>query len=93
MPLLTAFIMESLPLHLRARATSMLNLLWNVGWAVSATLAGGVIQNFGYVLPFTVTGALYLAATTSFWFSFRHLRAEGAPAPEALAVEAGHPPE
>jgi len=93
MPLLTAFIMESLPLHLRARATSMLNLLWNVGWAVSATLAGGIIQNFGYAVPFTVTGALYLAATGSFWLSFRHMREEGTPAPEALTVEAGRSPE
>jgi predicted MFS family arabinose efflux permease len=93
MPLLTAFIMEAMPHNLRARATSVLNLLWNIGWAVSATLAGGVIQSFGYAVPFTVTGALYLAATASFWFSFRHMRETGPPAPEALAAEAAHPPE
>jgi len=32
--------------------TSLMNLLWNVGWAVSATLAGLIIERFGYAVPF-----------------------------------------
>lgn len=91
MPLLNAFIMEAMPRDLRARTTSVINLLWNVGWAMSATLSGVIIQNFGYAVPFSVTGVLYLAATLSFWRSFRHVAEQGgAPAPEALAAEAGH---
>lgn len=73
MPLLNAFLMEAMPPAQRARATSLMNLLWNVGWAVSATLSGGLIQRFGYAVPFTVTGSLYLVATLMFWLSFRHI--------------------
>jgi dipeptide/tripeptide permease len=66
-----------------------MNLVWNAGWAVSATLSGMLIQNFGYAVPFSVTAVLYLAATLSFWLSFRHVR-EDAPAPvagESLVTE------
>ena len=58
-PLLQAFVMEALPPSLRARATSLINLVWNVGWAVSATLAGVIIQRFGYAVPFYMTAVLY----------------------------------
>ncbi|HEY2956160.1 MAG TPA: MFS transporter [Candidatus Eisenbacteria bacterium] len=70
-PLLQTFIMEALPSGLRARATSVINLLWNVGWAVSATLAGLIIQHFGFAVPFYMTATLYAAAATTFWFAFR----------------------
>src|SRR5215831_2543148 len=38
-PLVNAFVMEVLPQELRARSSSLNNLLWNLGWAISATLA------------------------------------------------------
>ena len=89
MPLLNAFLMEALPPAQRARATSLMNLLWNTGWAVSATLSGALIQRFGYVVPFTVTGLLYLIATLLFWFSFRNVEDRGpvAPGGEALVTD------
>jgi predicted MFS family arabinose efflux permease len=70
-PLLNAFVMEVLPPELRARMSSLTNLLWNVGWAVSATLAGLVIERFGYAVPFYCTAALYACAATTFYLSFR----------------------
>src|SRR5262249_26063444 len=39
-PLIQAYNMEVLPQNLRARSTSLTNMLWNLGWAASATLAG-----------------------------------------------------
>jgi MFS family permease len=90
MPLLMSFIMEALPPSLRARSTSLINLCWNVGWAASATLSGVVIQSFGYATPFSVCAVLYLAATVTFWLSFRNVTegiAEPVPAAEALAAE------
>ena len=36
--------MEALPVELRARSTSLNNLVWNIGWATSATFAGLIIQ-------------------------------------------------
>jgi len=76
-PLENAFIMEALPTTLRARATSLMNLVWNIGWAVSATLSGFVIQRFGYATPFYATATLYAGAALYFYFSFRGLREEG----------------
>jgi MFS family permease len=70
-PLLQAFTMEVLPRELRARATSLNNMSWNIGWAASATLAGAVIEHFGYAAPFYITAALYLTAATTFFLAFR----------------------
>ena len=70
-PLVQAFVMEALPPELRARATSITNMVWNVGWATSATLSGMIIQSFGYDVPFYVTAALYATAAVTFYLAFR----------------------
>jgi MFS family permease len=84
-PLLQTFIMEALPAGLRARATSIMNLVWNVGWAVSATLAGVIIQRFGYAMPFYFTAFLYATAATTFYLAFR--RTAEIPAEPRLSEE------
>jgi len=71
-PLINAFVMESVPRTLRARASSLNNTVWNGGWAVSATLSGLIIQRFGYAVPFYITAVLYATAALTFYFSFRH---------------------
>jgi MFS family permease len=71
-PLINAFVMESLPPALRARASSLNNTVWNAGWAVSATLSGVIIQRLGYAVPFYITATLYAIAALTFYFSFRH---------------------
>ena len=76
-PLVGAFVMEALPPALRARSASFTNLVWNIGWAVSATLAGLVIQRFGYAVPFYLTAVLYASAALWFYRSFRHVREVG----------------
>jgi len=73
-PLLQAFIMEVLPRELRARSSSLMNMLWNLGWATSATLAGWVIERFGYAVPFYLTATLYLTAAVTFYRAFRGTR-------------------
>jgi MFS family permease len=73
-PLMTAFVMEVLPSHLRARASSLVNLAWNVGWAVTATFAGMIIERFGYDVPFYCTAALYALAAISFYLAYRSRR-------------------
>jgi MFS family permease len=85
-PLLQTFIMEALPAGLRARATSVMNLVWNVGWALSATLAGLIIQHFGYAVPFYLTAVLYAIAATTFYLAFR--RTAELPAGPRLSEEA-----
>jgi MFS family permease len=63
-----------------ARSTSLNNMVWNVGWAASASLAGLVIERFGYDVPFYLTATLYLIAALTFYRAFRGTR-EGAAAP------------
>lgn len=79
-PLVQAFVMEAMPPSLRARSTSLITLVWNCGWAVSATLSGLIIQRFGYDVPFYITAVLYALAATVFYTSFRGTPV-GAPAP------------
>lgn len=69
-PLIGTFVMESLPPALRARSASFTNLVWNMGWAVSATLSGVLILRFGYAVPFYVTAALYFSAALWLYRSF-----------------------
>jgi predicted MFS family arabinose efflux permease len=76
-PLVNAFVMEVLPPELRARSSSLNNMAWNVGWAVSATFAGLIIERFGYAVPFYCTAALYAIAATTFYLGFRRLRDPG----------------
>jgi predicted MFS family arabinose efflux permease len=71
-PLVNTFVMETLPPALRARSASLTNLLWNAGWAASATMAGMMIVRFGYAVPFYVTAALYAGASLWLYASFRN---------------------
>ena len=92
-PLIHAFVMEALPSSLRARASSLINTVWNGGWAVSATLSGLIIQRFGYAVPFYITAVLYAVAAFYFYFSFRHqpeVHPES-PAPAEIAVRTEAP--
>jgi MFS family permease len=93
-PLVQTFVMEALPASLRARSTSLITLVWNCGWAFSATASGIIIQRFGYHVPFYITAALYALAATIFYRAFR-----GAPegvtrrrAPETLEGRPGEGP-
>jgi MFS family permease len=70
-PLINTLVMESLPPGLRARASSLINTVWNGGWAVSATLSGFIIQRFGYAVPFYITAVLYATAAIGLYVSLR----------------------
>lgn len=72
-PLVQTFVMEALPNSLRARASSLINTVWNFGWAASATMSGVIIQRFGYDVPFYLTAVLYALAATIFYLSFRRV--------------------
>jgi MFS family permease len=72
-PLIGAFVMETVPPALRARSASFTNLVWNAGWAASATLSGLLIVRFGYAVPFYVTATLYSGASLWLYRSFRHV--------------------
>jgi MFS family permease len=86
-PLVQSFVMEALPQELRARSTSLINMLWNIGWAVSATMAGLIIERFGYHMPFYITAVLYATAALTFYRAFRGTR-ETPASPVRISEEA-----
>jgi predicted MFS family arabinose efflux permease len=89
-PLHQAFIMEVLPRRLRAQSMSINSALWHTGWAVSASLAGFVIQRFGYAIPFYITAVLYTSAALLLLFAFRHLTEPPAAPVEPAVAAAVH---
>ncbi|MBK8597835.1 MAG: MFS transporter [Holophagales bacterium] len=89
-PLLQTFVMEALPPGLRARSSSVNNLVWNLGWAASAGGAGALIARWGYALPFYLTAALYATASITFYLSFRRFpRGGGEPRIGEVAMSLG----
>ena len=87
-PLLQSYVMELLPPERRARSTSFNNLVWNSGWAASATLSGWIIERFGYAMPFYITAALYGSAAVYFYLMFRSRTSLEASLPMRLTEEA-----
>ena len=79
--------MEVLPPTLRARSTSLNNMVWNLGWAGSATLSGVVLEHYGDAVPFYLTASLYLVAAVTFYLAFRGTH-ESAARPIGLSEEA-----
>ena len=86
-PLLQSYVMEVLPPSLRARSSSLNNMVWNLGWAVSSSVAGLVIMRFGYSAPFYITATLYATAAITFYRAFRGTREPGV-APVRMSGEA-----
>ena len=60
----------------------------------SATLAGLIIQHFGYAVPFYFTALLYATAATTFYLAFRGTAEMGAPPrmPEEAKGQRGEGP-
>ena len=87
------FVMEALPPSLRARSASLITLVWNCGWAFSATASGIIIQRFGYHVPFYITAVLYGTAATIFYRAFRGApEAAPRPGPETIESRRGEGP-
>ena len=76
-----------MPGALRARASSLINLVWNLGWGMSAVMAGSVIERFGFAMPFYLTAVLYAVAATTFWLAFRNVPEVGTGAKLAEEIQ------
>jgi MFS family permease len=69
-PLFSAFCMEHTPENQQGYVNSLLNLSWNIGWAVGPFISGLVQQNYGFTPLFIATAVLYLTAIVFAWFFF-----------------------
>jgi len=49
---------------------SVLNLSWNIGWAVGPFISGVVQQNYGFAPLFIATAVLYFVAVLLQWRFF-----------------------
>ena len=69
-PLYSAFCMEHTPEHQQGFVNSILNLSWNIGWAVGPFVSGVVQQNYGFAPLFVATAVLYFLAIVLQWRFF-----------------------
>lgn len=70
-PLMNHFTMEAVPQDLRARTTGLTNMLWQLGWAASASVSGWLMAHYGYDYPYYFTAVLYGTASVLFYRMFR----------------------
>ncbi len=71
-PLYSAFCMECTPEHHQGFVNSILNLSWNLGWAVGPFISGIVQENYGFAPLFITTSVLYFLAITLAWTFFKN---------------------
>jgi MFS family permease len=69
-PLYSAFCMEHTPEHQQGYVNSLLNLSWNIGWAVGPFISGLVQQSYGFTPLFIATAVLYFGAIVLQWKFF-----------------------
>ncbi len=69
-PLYSAFCMEHTPEHQQGFVNSLLNLSWNIGWAVGPYISGVVQVRYGFPPLFIATSILYFLAIALTWNFF-----------------------
>ncbi len=70
-PLFHAFSMEQVDEHHYGTLNSVLELSWQMGWAVGPYISGIIQQGYGFNPLFAMTCVLYAAATLMVWVMFR----------------------
>jgi MFS family permease len=71
-PLYSAFCMESTPEHHQGFVNSILNIAWNIGWAVGPFISGIVQERYGFTPLFIATSVLYFLAISLAWAFFKN---------------------
>jgi predicted MFS family arabinose efflux permease len=69
-PLYHAFAMEQIREREQGTVNSVIELAWQVGWAVGPYLSGVVQQRYGFTPLFITTGVLYLSSIGLTWAFF-----------------------
>jgi len=69
-PLYSAFCMEQTPEKEQGLVNSILNISWQLGWAVGPYISGIVQENYGFTPLFIATGIIYTTAISLTWILF-----------------------
>lgn len=69
-PLIGSFTMEVLEPSERATVSSILGMTWNLGWGISAKLAGYIMKTYSYRLPYFFTALLYSLSAVAVYYFF-----------------------
>lgn len=69
-PLYSAFCMEHTPEHQQGFVNSLLNLSWNIGWAVGPYISGVIQERYGFPPLFIATSILYFLSIALTWNFF-----------------------
>lgn len=73
-PIQSAIAMELVQDKYKGLANSVNQMVFNVGWASTGAISTGLVMTFGfywgYAYTFTITGVLYLIASTYFFLVF-----------------------
>ena len=85
-PLYSAFCMERTPEQHQGFVNSILNLAWNIGWAVGPYVSGVVQDHYGFAPLFIATAVLYGVAILLTWVFFKGT--ENVPLPAQSIVSA-----
>ena len=73
-PIGGAFAMELVPARLRATLSGINNMAWNVTWAVSSVIGGGLILSWGYSRVFVLSAVFYAITGSVFLLAFKQYR-------------------
>ena len=72
-PLYSAFCMEHTPEQHQGFVNSILNITWNIGWAVGPFISGVVQERYGFTPLFITTAVLYFMSTALVWVFFKNM--------------------
>jgi MFS family permease len=72
-PLYSAFCMEHIPEQHQGFVNSILNITWNIGWAVGPFISGLVKERYGYTPLFITSAVLYFVSTSLVWVFFKNM--------------------
>jgi MFS family permease len=75
-PLISSFSLEVVRSGERATVSSLINMFWSLGWAVSAWAGGWVMQNVSYPLPYGLALIFYAPSILLFYHYFKNYEKE-----------------
>lgn len=69
-PMRQETMMEIVPANMRARASAIDSMSWNMTWALAMFFSGGIIKNWGYDTSLYIAIGCYLISAISYYVFF-----------------------